>query len=267
VHTVPGGGGLAATVDVEHGARITGLVSGGREWLAPSLPLPAGAPRAFVHAGTGGWDDAIPTVAACVLADGKSLPDHGDVWDLRWEVVEASVESLLVRVALTSLPIELERRISPTRDGLRIDWTASTEFPVPVSFLWSAHPLFVAEPGSRMVAPGALVEEYPGRGPVEWPESIDSIEDGRALKAFAPSGGIASIVQTDGSALTLTWDPAVLPHLGLYWDRGEFSTRPVMAIEPTMAPTDSAARAEALWTITAGEPRRWWVEVRPGVPT
>jgi len=264
VHEINGGGDLTAAVDSRAGGRIVSLASGGREWLSPSFPLPPGEQRSFVHAGTGGWDDAIPTVEACSLGDGSALGDHGEVWDREWRIVSSSPRHLSTSIELRSLPLRFERLITATTTGLRLDWRVTTTSPSPVSFLWSAHPLFAAEPDSRIVVehPGVVVEEYPERGRVATiPGSIADLPAGGALKLFASGVSRASVVHADSSVLTLTWDAAELPFVGLYLDRGEFTTRPVLAIEPTMAATDSAARATTLWTVSAGEEKIWHLDI------
>ena len=264
MHTINGGGGLTATVDVVHGGRIVSLASGGREWLSPSSPLPKGAPRTFVHSGTGGWDEAIPTVEACVLADGTVLADHGEVWDREWQVTSASEHHLGTAVSLQSLPLVFERLITATTSGLRFDWRVTTASTAPVSFLWSAHPLFAADLATRVTsdAPGEATGEYPQRGAAAPSRlALGDLDEGAALKAFVSGATRASVVHADGSAITLAWSAADLPHLGLYLDRGEFTTRGVVAIEPTMAATDSAARAPELWSVSAGLDRVWHLDV------
>ena len=74
----------------------------------------------------------------------------------------------------------------------------------------------------------------------------------------------AAVVHANGDTLSLSWDPALLPYLGLYWDGGEFTDTPVMAIEPSTAFGDSAARAVAEGRIRLLEPGRpftWWLHL------
>ena len=268
MHEILGGGGLAATVDVEHGARIVSLVSDRREWLSSSFPRPVGSAREFVHEGTGGWDDAIPTVEACVLPGGEALADHGEVWDRSWQATLVTASRLDVAITLESLPLRLERRMAATSAGLRFEWTVSTRALRRVSFLWSAHPLFAAPPGTTVVLDDgtipALVEEYPRRGAaVPMPRSIDALAEGAALKAFCFGSSSASVIRPDGRGLRLSWDAGKLPVLGLYFDRGEFTSRPVVAVEPTMAASDSAARAGRLWSVARGHPVSWAIDISP----
>ena len=259
-HTLTGGG-ITAEIDLADGGRLTGLAALGRQWLAGCGPR---TPGDYLQAGSGGWDEISPTVSACVLADGTELPDHGDAWQTEWTLVSAGDTHVEATVDLTSLPITLWRRIDATNSGLRLSYSASTSSSRPVPLFWCAHPLFAAYPGTRLRAAGAprLTEEYPGpRRAREWPEHVG----GSAVKAFAEGPvASASVEHADGAALTLAWDPALLPYLGLYWDGGEFTTVPVVAIEPSTGYGDSAARASAdgrVHELRAGSPFRWWIDV------
>jgi len=261
------GGGITVQVDVADGARITSLTSGDREWLAPSGPR---SPGAFVQPGSGGWDEVIPTVSACTLVDGSAftgtvLADHGDAWQAPWVLDSADAAHLQTSVRLASLPITLTRRVEATATGLRLVYTASTDAASPVPLAWCAHPLFAADAGTRIVLAEprpALIEEYPRIGAApDWPAAVGTA----ALKVFAvepPSS--AAVVHANGDTLTLSWDPDLLPYLGLYWDGGEFTDTPVVAIEPSTAFGDSAARAVAEGRIRLLEPGRpftWWLHL------
>lgn len=265
--TVQGGGGIAVQIDVADGARITSLTSGGREWLAPSGPR---SPGVFVQPGSGGWDEVVPTVAACVLSDGSAftgtvLADHGDAWQSVWALDSSDDTHVQTSVRLASLPITLTRRVAATATGIRLSWAASTDGPEPVPLAWCAHPLFAADAGTRIVLPGpapALIEEYPrDRVRRDWPHAVGAA----AIKAFAAEPqSSASVVHRNGDNLTLTWDPELLPYLGLYWDGGEFTDTPVVAIEPSTAFGDSAALAMdegRIRTLEPGRPFRWWLQL------
>ncbi len=256
------GNGVHLAVEAADGGRITRLVAHGRQWLAPSGPRTVG--ERFPGPGTGGWDDVVPTVSPCRLPDGTELPDHGDAWRRPWTVTERGRPVLGMRVDLLSLPVTLERRILATEDGVRIDWTASTWQEQPIPLLWSAHPLFSA-PRGTVILSGAesVMEEYPVRGrTVDNPGGIDAFGPGSALKAFVSGSSCASVVHADDRGVQLSWDPVRLPHLGLYWDRGVFTETPVVSIEPTTGPGDSAADVLShLPVVHRGRPLNWWIEI------
>jgi galactose mutarotase-like enzyme len=256
------GGGITLQVDVADGARITSLTSGGREWLAPSGPR---TPGLFVQPGSGGWDDVLPTVAACTLADGTVLADHGDAWQSAWTLDSHGEGHVQTSVRLPSLPITLRRRVEATATGIRLSYTASTDATEPVPLGWCAHPLFAADAGTRIVLtepPPGLIEEYPRAGePRGWPAAVDTT----AIKAFTDTPrSSAAVVHSNGDTLTLDWDSDLLPYLGLYWDGSEFTDTPVVAIEPSTAFGDSAARAVAegrIRLLEPGRPFRWWLRL------
>jgi len=260
IHRVSGGD-VVADVDLADGGRLTALTALGRQWLAPSGPR---TPGGYLQEGSGGWDEISPTVSTCVLADGTVLADHGDAWQGAWTLVSADDRHVEATVTLATQPVTLTRRVAAHGDGLRLSYSATTPSLRPVPLFWCAHPLFAAEPGTRLRVAGhpRLVEEYPGpRAPRGWPGDVGA----GAVKAFVDEPvSSASVVHADGDSLTLSWDPALLPYLGLYWDGGEFTTVPVVAIEPATAYGDSAARAVddgRVRQLHAGAPFRWWVDV------
>ncbi|SIO06137.1 aldose epimerase family protein [Agromyces cerinus] len=254
---------VAVEFDPLDGARITSLVAAGREWLAPSPPRdPAGD---FTGSGTGGWDEVVPTVAACTMADGTRLPDHGDAWRLEWTAVSSGPSMSTAVVSLRSVPVQIARTLTVAAGRLRAEYVATATGDVGVPLLWAAHPLFAAPPGTRLVAGDPetpLVGEHPESGsPVAWPGGggIDGVSG--ALKAFASGQDRARIEHADGQGLTLRWDADVLPHLGLFWDTGMFADQPVVAIEPTTGRRDAASAVEdELPVVRPGHPLRWWLE-------
>lgn len=267
-------GSISIEVDPEHGGRIVSLIAHDREWLAAAATS-IGAARDRVF-GDGdyvgaGWDEIAPTVHACVLSDGTALQDHGDAWRLPWDVLD--LEPLRMSVQLETLPVTLERTVEAAGDTLLLRYRATTSSSNPVPLLWSAHPLFAAPPGTRLSIPAApitergsaeteMVEEYPRRGRrITGPDSIDDVPAHSALKSFVAGARTASITHADGATLALSWSPW-LAAAGFYWDRGEFSDSPVVAIEPTTGAGDEASVVWAdLPRVSAGAPLEWQVTV------
>lgn len=250
-------------VDAIDGARITSLRAHGREWLAASRRRIPGEPDAsFVAAGTGGWDDVVPTVGECRLPDGRHLTDHGDAWRLPWTVLTSTASQLVTAVDLMTLPVHLVRCVEATAAGLLLRWRA-TSYEGAQPLLWAAHPLFKAPPGTTMEVEAAHLEvHYAVRVSTPVPRSIDGYGPGQVVKAFA--GGCASAVvrRGDGAGVRLRWDPALLPHVGLYWDRDVFTSEPVVAPEPTTGPGDDAlSLLERLPVVSPGQPLSWWIAV------
>jgi galactose mutarotase-like enzyme len=140
---------------------------------APLMPLAARtAAMSFDASDASGWDECLPSVAACSVktaAGTAEIPDHGDLWRVEWHPVEPEVQNsrrngtgahATLRGECFSLPLALERSValSETEKGWRID----TEYRVknvgkaPVPWSWAAHPLFAAEAGDRIALPPSV---------------------------------------------------------------------------------------------------------------
>ncbi|WP_426592575.1 hypothetical protein ACPPVS_12435 [Cellulomonas sp. McL0617] len=243
----------------------------GREWLSQSTRdgIRTGLP--FGEAEMAGWDECAPTIDACTV-DGRELPDHGDAWDVAWDVVHDAAGTALVTYG-ASWPYELRRAASATTDGgIRLTYTArATDRPVP--FLWAAHPQLAAVPGTRIElspTPAAFVDVLdPARPRVPWRPDLLTLADvpaGAWRKLYvdpAERVSSATLVQPDGSRLRFAWSPECR-YLGLWFDDGAYAEHPVIAIEPTLGFADSLAAAADLGTcplLSPGTPLRWWVEV------
>jgi hypothetical protein len=87
-------GGARVEIAPALGGKLTRLVLAGRDWLwtndqlarvAPTRAVAADDGASYVAtADTGGYDECLPTVAACTIdAAGRgpvALPDHGELW-------------------------------------------------------------------------------------------------------------------------------------------------------------------------------------------
>ena len=294
-------GGLVAVIDPDAGGRILSLTSGAPgsrfEWLAAdggSAPASDAGSIPFVRDGMGGWDEVVPSVSSDVLPSGVVIPDHGDAWNTPWRVVGAEqasassdrLDSLTLELALTSLPVTLRRTVVVSGAGLELRYSASTTSARPIALLWSAHPQFVATPGSVVAVAvdgvpvhPALVEEYPQRGVSRmWNEVAGAglPPRGQSLKVFVdpdnhtPHSGegfavdSATLRHGAGPALTLAWDAGELPYLGLFWDNAEFAGNAIIALEPSTAFGDSLRAAESagrVLSVSRQRPLVWALRV------
>ncbi len=263
------------------GGKIASIRIGDTELLqAPLLPY---APRtqtmAFDEGDASGWDECLPSVAACSvgLADGSSahIPDHGDLWRIEWQPTVTSEESVTYRGECFSLPLRLERRmtLSETEAGwqLGLDYTVTNLAMEPTPWSWAAHPLFAIEPGDRIMLPNSIRSlRLEGSGGnrlgksgdiVSWPIAklsaggetdlslAQSIESGIGDKLFAgplsPTENWCTLERhTAGVTIRVSLDPAVTPYLGLWlcyggWPDRAGSKQMCVAIEPATGPVDS----------------------------
>lgn len=166
-------GACSVIVVPEFGGKIASIRIDGRELLqAPLAPM---APRtqtmSFEAGDASGWDECLPSVAACAVSTGAGeaqIPDHGDLWRVAWEeqgprdqeTKGPKNDSVSLRAECFSLPLVLDRtlELSERRDGwrLNLDYCLTNTGPYSVPWSWAAHPLFVAEAGDRIILPGSI---------------------------------------------------------------------------------------------------------------
>jgi hypothetical protein len=86
-------------------------------------------------------------------------------------------------------------------------------------------------------------------------------------KLYVPpesSTGTASLEVLGHGRLTMRWDPARIPYLGLWFDQCSLAHEPVIAIEPSTGYYDSlatAVRNGRVPHLKPGCPRRWSLEI------
>ena len=170
-------GDCAVTFLPRFGGKIASIRLGNRELLQG--PLAVYRPRTrtmnFDAGDASGWDECLPSVAACTLETETgtvSIPDHGDLWRVEWKgsgqwsvvsdqlAAGIGVGPVTLRGDCFSLPLSLERKVALTETPkgweLRLDYTVINTGRAPMPWSWSAHPLFVVEAGDRIVLPGSI---------------------------------------------------------------------------------------------------------------
>jgi galactose mutarotase-like enzyme len=170
-------GSCAVTILPRLGGKIASILVGDRELL--QSPLAPYGPRtrtmSFDAGDVSGWDECLPSVAACTVETAGGpvpIPDHGDLWRVEWRAREQgsgirdqfavgeNQSSVTLVGECFSLPLTLERtvRLAETALGweLRLDYSIKNTGRFAVPWSWAAHPLFVAEAGDRIVLPGSI---------------------------------------------------------------------------------------------------------------
>ena len=253
----------------------------GREFLL-GIPEPGrvyrrpGASAAFADFDTSGFDECLPTVAACRYPGSEFadawLPDHGELWSVPWQH-QIEGEQLTLTVAGRALPFVLTRRVRLEGASVEIDYELANQSDSAFQFLWSAHPLLRVEEGARVVLPESVREllvegskgERLGR-PGElcgWPlatlgngERVDlsliqSPAAGHADKLFTPrleTGQCELRFPRSNEGIRFRFDPRQTPYVGLWLCQGGWPRVPghfTVALEPCSGRPDSLAAASA----------------------
>ena len=305
-------GSCTVTILPHLGGKIASIRVHGRELL--QAPLSAYAQRtrtmAFEASDASGWDECLPSVTGCTVetaAGPAAIPDHGDLWRVAWQEMRgqgsgvrdqaalvADTGSATLRGGCFSLPLRLERTATLTESKmgwrLSLDYTVTNTGGDPVPWSWSAHPLFTAEAGDRIILPDSIRElllegcvgDRLGKAGtrVAWP--IAKLSDGSQTDlsvAQPPESAIGDKLFAGpltaaenwcalerpqaGVRIKVSFDPAATPYLGLWACYGGWPERPgpkqtCVALEPATAPVDSLARTGP-WsrTLAAGDSFSW----------
>ena len=289
----------AVTFMPELGGKISSILAKDHELL--QTPLAPYAPRTrtmgFDEGDASGWDECLPSVAACTVqtaAGPVEVPDHGDLWRVGWKQIAGSAMCATFQAECFSLPLNVQRTttLAATDQGwlLRSDYTLTNTGTYTVPWSWAAHPLFTAEPGDVLFLPDTIRTlrlEGSGGGrlghagdTVAWPVAklaaggetdlslAEPPESGIGDKLFAgpltaEENWCALERPRVGLRIKVRLNPALTPYLGLWICHGGWPDRPgpkqtCVAMEPATAPVDSLATAGA-WsrTLAAGESFSW----------
>ncbi len=282
------------------GSRIVSLMhrASGREWLDPGGgPVNPGYGVPFPQGGLGGWDEMFPSIDPCRYPDdpwrGTEIPDHGELWSVPWRA-ELRNGALQCRAYGIRFPYRLTKWLAFEADGaLYIRYRAENLSPFPFRFGWTAHPLFRAIAGMRIVLPvregarfvvtaadGTMADAaLPGRAH-RWP--IVELENGR-LRMDAVSGrdrntyakiwfceplteGWARLEDPEtGQELTLEFPLAKVPYFALWLNYGGYLDGCHVAPEPSTGFGDSLAdaiRDGRVATLSPHGSREWHLRVR-----
>ena len=285
------------------GGKLASLRVGSDELLQSPIHPYAARTRTmgFQEADASGWDECLPSVAECSLeteAGTASVPDHGDLWRVPWQVLDASDDSATLRANCFSLPLQLTRSVilseSPTGWRLQLLYSLTNLGAYNVPWSWAAHPLFVADQGDRIFLPESIQTlRVEGSGAnrlgvngdtVAWPLArtaagakadlsiAPSSDSGFGDKLFtgqlSPSDNWAALERKRlGLRLTVKFDPSLTPYLGLWlcyggWPGGQGKQQVCVALEPTTAPVDSLA-TPGPWSrsLEPGETVTWPMEL------
>jgi galactose mutarotase-like enzyme len=241
-----------------------------------------------------GIEECLPTVGPSgPETEGGPAPDHGDFWQLPWQLLAASDTHASMSALGFSRTLGFSKRLTLAHNLLRIAYTVENVGPTAQSFLYACHPLFAVSAGDRVLLPSEIRElrlDYskgdrlgaPG-SIIPWPATKSGI---RLDVTLGPQAGTAEMFYTprlqDGlcgiyreasaQVLEVSFDTERLPYLGLWlcyggWPSDGAEPRQyAAALEPTTSPCNNlvnAQRTNTAISLKAGERCDW--EIRFGV--
>jgi hypothetical protein len=224
-----------------------------------------------------GYDDCFPTVDPCIFpADGWSVPDHGELCWLPWDV-DVSDDRLICQVKSERLPVVFRRNMSFQPSSLSWLFEVVNTGDVEVPFLHVMHGLMPLREiaGVRVPAFAKVIDEATGEPmPMSTPRQVEDLlmshEGNKAWMLLLQriSSGRAAITFRSGLNLEINFPVGLFPTLGIWWNDGRYPNeescrRFECALEPVPGTCSSLAksyregasllvppRAAQRWTIT-----------------
>ena len=284
VQLIPAEGGRIASLR----SRPTGL-----EFLTQSTrtgPLPKPSLDGLFQTGPcAGIEECLPTVGAGP-AQGGFVPDHGDYWQLPWQVLARTDGHLRVSADGFSRALRFTKDLTLQESTLHVRYCVENIGAAPQSFLYACHPLFAVSAGDRILLPREVRElalnysrdnRIGKRGSiVGWPVTASGI---RLDVTAGPEAGTAEMFYTGrlheglcgiwrratGEMLEVSFDTACLPHLGLWicyggWpDPSDGPRQYAIALEPTTSACNALAEAQQLGSaveLGVGQTAEWQIQ-------
>ena len=264
----------------EDGGRLSALRYGRQDFLtAPphAFRLPAKDYGQYETRPVYGYDDCFPTVDACNFPTQEwSVPDHGELCWLPWEVI-ATRDQLTFRVESEKLPVIFKRCMSFQTSSLNWSFEVINMGDVNVPFLHVMHCLMPLREiiGVQIPEFSKAVDEALGKGlPLTTSDHAERLlmshGDGGAsmLLLQGVKSGRAGIAFKSGLELDVRFPFELFPTLGIWWNNGRYPDeegcrRVECAFEPVPSKYSSLAksfqegayllapaRASMKWTIT-----------------
>jgi hypothetical protein len=271
---------LAALVIPSRGGKIASIrlapdggPFSGRELLAQpegSGPLnPARYDSPFTGEEGWGFDDTFPGIDPLPFPyypwEGIPVPDHGELWSLPFDARMGDDGSVSLETPGIRFPYRFTKTLSLEGSVLLISYRIDNPTPFPFRGIWTAHALFRAEEGARIELPAGTTEilnavpglAFPERGGrYGWPRGPDGIDRSRVppmrgipnawQKYYCGSGtGSCGIGYPDGLSVSMDWDAATLPYLGIWLNEGGWNGQYNIGLEPSTGGMDSPEAARA----------------------
>jgi len=294
---------LEATLLPELGGKVASLRFRGMELLQG--PLRAYAMRTasmdFEESDASGFDECLPTVAACTIAGAAGevrVPDHGEFWRLPCAVDQRSEGEVALVATGKMFPLRLERTLTVDGSTLRIGYRLENIGKEKTPYLWSAHPLFAVDEGDVIVLPESMKEltvegstggRLGAKGRVvTWPvaEALNGarvdlsragkLSDAVGDKVFgecSAEGWAAIERRRAGVRVQVEFDAGPTPRPGSYlglwmcyggWPERQEKRQQCVALEPCTAPGDSLAEAlerGCARFLAPGKAANWWMTI------
>jgi galactose mutarotase-like enzyme len=248
----------------------------------------AGLDTRFQDGSCAGIEECLPTVGPSgPKTEGGPAPDHGDFWQLSWQVLAASDKEISMSAVGFSRGLRFSKRLTLEDKILRVAYVIENIGPTTQSSLYACHPVFAVSRGDRVLLPREIRElrlDYSkgdrlgiSGSTILWPithaglqlDAVCGPEAGTAEMFYSSrlNEAVCDIYrEASRQVLEVSCDSTRLPYLGLWlcyggWPSdGEEPLQYAVALEPTNSPCNTLAKAPQTKTaisLKAGEKYHW----------
>lgn len=218
---------------------------------------------AFEEYDTSGLDEMIPTIDKCDYR-GNTLPDHGEVWSVPWNV-EIVGKSLKGNIKLKTLPLIFYKSLCfHDENTIKVEYKVENLEDQEIEFLWALHGLNVFDDKTEIIVPKEAkniinVHENDLLGEVGRKNSfpiakdvegnfidltlLKNYKDNRCYKYYfldqLEEGNVGLYYKEENILYTLKYNSKKIPYLGIWITKGGFKGEYNCAIEPSTGYYDS----------------------------
>ncbi len=242
-----------------------------------------------------GMDDMFPTIDVCRCEqhpwEGVLLTDHGEVWNLPMKT-ELTDEYASFSTHGVRLPYTFKKTVSLNGEcAVNIDYEIENMTAFPFDYLWAAHTMLRAEPGTRIETPDGTDEiqvVFSTNGRIgEYGDAVvypvatdkDGVTRDRSVMSAperynekyyfknALKEGRCAAHFPDGHSFTMEFDADKVPYLGILQNFGDFRDMYNLFLEPCSASFDRPDIARAmkkLSSLQGYEKKAWRLTIRLG---
>lgn len=258
---------LSVTVLPDLGGKIASLYSRETEFEAAaqwngSYRLPSFG-DAFSAFDSSGIDDAFPNIDSEEYEE-FFYPDHGAVWSSQMAAREEAGR-LVLETYLTAFGCVYQKEFSLMDSTLRVHYRITSKNPKrELPYIWTLHDLIRYEKGMCLVLPEEIREVLITCGSrqgstitvehsaFDIDKALKQSEDGMVkFYSLTPvrSGRCGYLFPSYHTGLMLSYDPEILPYLGLWITAGGYRGDYNCALEPSTGFYDSVSTAEKTNTL------------------
>lgn len=207
----------------------------------------------FSEYDTSGIDDCLPTIDACKYKDGFILPDHGEVWSSRFEIISHDSNSIKGKLKLKSIPLEFTKGIVLKDSKVTINYSVKNLDNIDHYYLWAFHGLNNYNMDTELIFPDEYKDYINVQNDETWDFDIKKLANFKKDKTYKyyftnelEEGWAGLDHKNSKIKYIINFDTKMNPYLGVWLTTGGFKNEKNVAIEPCNGFYDSLEKAISL---------------------